>query len=109
MREQLNNMKYMISANENICRSISELYDKCSSENMKEIYKQELGSREDIIVQLKQSMAVMKKRIELTDSIREIVESNLLVLKNIDFYFGNQLKIMNQKDINDILDEYMDK
>ena len=105
MLEQINNVNNMILVNNEIYKVVENLYDKCEDEGVKDIYKQELGSRKEIITQLTKSSIIMKQRASLTEKIKALVSCDLSLLKNIDFYFGNMLKIMTPEEINDIIEK----
>lgn len=109
MKIQLNKMKYMIEANNRILDVIDKLYTNSTVDELKDIYKEEVGSRQNILVQLHKSMAVMQERLEQTDKIKELVVKDLELLKTIDFYFGNQLKIMTVEELNSILEKHLGK
>lgn len=105
MRKQIENVKVMIDVNDKIMKAVSALYDACENEEKKKIYKDELGARQDVLVNLNKSIILMQKRVQLTPVIKELATNNLDILKQIDLYFGNQLGVFSEQDMNDLLEQ----
>ena len=105
MHKQIDNVKLMIDVNDKIIKAISALYDACENEDKKKIYKDELGAREDVLVNLKKSLVIMQERVKLTKEIKEFASDNFEVLKNIDLYFGNQIGVFSEEDMNSLLEK----
>lgn len=105
MVQQISNVEQMIYVNDKIIKAISALYDACENEQKKNIYKEELGTRQDVLFNLQKSLIIMKERISLTYKIKEVVKKDLDTVKMLDFYFGNTLGIFNDKDIEELLEK----
>ena len=105
MVQQISNVEQMIYVNDKIIKAISALYDACENEQKKGIYKEELGTRQDVLFNLQKSLIIMKERISLTYKIKEVVKKDLDTVKMLDFYFGNTLGIFNDKDIEELLEK----
>ena len=105
MVQQISNVEQMIYVNDKIIKAISALYDACENEQKKNIYKDELGTRQDVLFNLQKSLIIMKERISLTYKIKEVVKKDLDTVKMLDFYFGNTLGIFNDKDIEELLEK----
>ena len=103
MRKQVENVKVMIDVNDKIMTAVSALYDACENEDKQKIYKDELGARQDVLVNLNKSMILMQNRIQLTPVIKELATNNLEMLKQIDLYFGNQLGVFSEEDMDNLL------
>lgn len=107
MQTQITKMKYMIEVNNRILEAVDKMYNNSTVDELKEIYKEEVGSRQDILVQLQKSLAVMTERLSQTEKIKELVKTNLDLLKTVDFYFGCSLKLVSAEDLNEILNKYI--
>ena len=103
MRKQVENVKVMIDVNDKIMKAVSALYDACENEDKQKIYQDELGARQDVLVNLNKSMILMQNRIQLTPVIKELATNNLEMLKQIDLYFGNQLGVFSEEDMDNLL------
>ena len=104
MVQQISNVEQMIDVNDKIIKAVSALYDTCENEQKKNIYKEELGTRQDVLFNLRKSLIIMKERISLTNKVKGLIEKDLDMIKMLDFYFGNSLGIFDEKDMNTLLE-----
>ena len=103
MLAQIDRVETMIDVNGKIIKAVEALYDACENEKKKEIYKEELGTRQDVLFNLRKSLIIMKERLGITAKIKELAKTDLAMLKDIDFYFGNTLGFFDEKDMNKLL------
>lgn len=103
MLAQIDRVETMIDVNGKIIKAVEALYEACENDKKKEIYKEELGTRQDVLFSLRKSLIVMKERLGITAKIKELAKKDLALLKDIDFYFGNTLGFFDEKDMNKLL------
>lgn len=103
MLVQIDRVETMIDVNSKIIKAVEALYDACENEKKKEIYKEELGTRQDVLFNLRKSLIIMKERLGITAKIKDLAQKDLALLKDIDFYFGNTLGFFDEADMNKLL------
>ena len=66
MLVQIDRVETMIDVNGKIIKAVEALYEACENDKKKEIYKEELGTRQDVLFNLRKSLIIMKELLGIT-------------------------------------------
>lgn len=93
MKTQISDLEKLVEVQTYLLNTIQKLYDSASNNLPKDILKTEIATKQQIIMQAKSSIALMRARVDLGESLQTVLINNYTMLNDIDFYFNGVLNM----------------
>lgn len=93
MIKQVAELEKLIKVQEYLLQNTEKLYNAVANDLPKDVLKSEISTKQEIILQARSSMILMRERIELGKKLKDELNANYNFLNDVDFYFNGALNM----------------